>query len=194
MSTKKRRIATYIPPEIEDKFQAFKQERGVGDSQALILVLTEFLGVSQKVAFSGNSLEELKSELLNELKSELSGETEKIEAKLDKEISRLKSELLNKPLSEAELKNAGKFSEQQELSVPVAEVTGLGAEEEGLSARKLSVILSFDRKILGAKAKSSTKEEFASFTKAKHPEGIAWEYREDEKYYPLPPSLSEGES
>jgi uncharacterized protein (DUF934 family) len=49
MPTSKNRIAAYLPPEVDEKFQAFKQERGVGDSQALILILTEFLEVSQEV-------------------------------------------------------------------------------------------------------------------------------------------------
>jgi hypothetical protein len=78
MPTAKHRIAAYLPPEVDEKFQAFKQERRVGDSQALILILTEFLEVSREVAhYSSLDIEALKSELLSELNtkfSELKGE------------------------------------------------------------------------------------------------------------------------
>ena len=68
MPTDKHRIAAYLPPEVDEKFQAFKQEKGVGDSQALILILTEFLEVSREVAHDSSlDIEALKSELRSEL-------------------------------------------------------------------------------------------------------------------------------
>jgi hypothetical protein len=84
MSTVKHRIAAYLPSDVDEKFQAFKQERGVGDSQALILILTEFLGVSQEMSHSNSlDIDALKSELLSEL---------------ELRFSELKSELSSKPL------------------------------------------------------------------------------------------------
>lgn len=84
MPTDNRRVATYLPKEINDRFTAFKNERGIkGDSQALIVILSEFLGVSQQVSHqvdSGltqrveileNKLIVLKDELLSELTSKL---------------------------------------------------------------------------------------------------------------------------
>lgn len=195
MSTKKRRIATYIPTEIEDKFQAFKRERGVGDSQALILILTEFLGVSQEVAYLSESLEMIKNELLSELKSELVKETEKLEAELNKRIGELKSELLSKPLLEVDIKSADKPFDQQELSIPVVEASDSnGVSEKGLTGTELSRRLSYDNSNLGKKAKQSTKEEFAKWSQERDPEAIGWELRKDKRYYPLPASLSEGEA
>jgi hypothetical protein len=195
MSTKKRRIATYIPTEIEDKFQAFKRERGVGDSQALILILTEFLGVSQEVAYSSELLEKIKSELLNELKSELVKETEKLEAELNKRIGELKSELLSKPLSGLKSEKVGKPSKQQELSIPDVEATNLGDCPGGkLTGTELSRRLKYDSSNLVKMAKKSTKEEFAKWSQERDPEAIGWELREDKRYYPLPASLSEGEA
>ena len=44
MPTDKHRIAAYLPKEVDEKFQAFKKEREVGDSQALVLILSEFFG------------------------------------------------------------------------------------------------------------------------------------------------------
>jgi hypothetical protein len=93
MPTDNRRIATYIPKEIDDRFQAFRQEKGVSESKALILLMSEYFGVSQQVAYSSDSplakqIEELSS-LVSELKSELS-------TKIGEErISELKSELLS---------------------------------------------------------------------------------------------------
>jgi hypothetical protein len=186
MSTKKRRIATYIPTEIEDKFQAFKNEREVGDSQALILILTEFLGVSQQVAYLSNSLEKVKSELLTELKSELLKEAENLEFELNKKISELKSELLDKLLPEVELEIVDKPYNKQKLSVPVVEVTdSSNLFEKGLKGIELSKRLIFDDSGLAKNVRKFTKEEFADWSRKKDPKGIAWERREDKKYYPL---------
>lgn len=49
MPTENRRVATYLPKEIDSAFQAFKDERGIGDSAALILILCERLGVTHSV-------------------------------------------------------------------------------------------------------------------------------------------------
>jgi hypothetical protein len=182
MSTKKRRIATYIPTEIEDKFQAFKREREIGDSQALILILTEFLGVSQQVAHSSNSLENVKNELLTELKSELLKETERLEDKLIGKISELLSELL----PEIKLEATDNACDQQELSIPVIEVTDSNAyQEKGLKGIELAKRFNYDDSVLGRKARESTEQEFADWSKRKDPEGIAWKRRKDKKYYPV---------
>jgi hypothetical protein len=89
MPTAKHRIAAYLPPDVDEKFQAFKEERGIGDSQALILILTEFLEVSEKVSRSSSlDVEALKNELLGEL---------------DFRFSELRGELLSKPLKSVEI-------------------------------------------------------------------------------------------
>lgn len=50
MPTDNRRVATYLPKEIDSAFKAFKNERGIGDSAALILILSERLGVTHSVS------------------------------------------------------------------------------------------------------------------------------------------------
>ena len=50
MTTKNTRVAAYLPPDVEDAFKAFKAERGLGESKALIAILAEYFGVSQEVA------------------------------------------------------------------------------------------------------------------------------------------------
>jgi hypothetical protein len=98
MPTENRRVAAYLPKIIDEQLEAFKVDRGLsGDSPALIAILEEFFGVSQKVAhlsslefeelsteiddlktqtsrLQGKLFSELKSSLLSELRSELSGE------------------------------------------------------------------------------------------------------------------------
>lgn len=50
MPTENRRVATYLPKELDSAFKAFKDERGIGDSAALILILSERLGVTHLVS------------------------------------------------------------------------------------------------------------------------------------------------
>jgi hypothetical protein len=191
MSTKKRRIATYIPTEIEDKFQTFKKEREVGDSQALILILTEFLGVSQKVAFSSESLKEIKSELLSELRSELLKEVSLIEKRLSKKTDEPESEPPKKSLP----KIADKVLGQKELNISVAEAAGSSDfHKKGLTGKALAERLRCDDSELSKVARGKTKENLADFSKKRDPDGIAWKRRDDKRYYPLPASLSEGEA
>jgi hypothetical protein len=131
MPTDKHRIAAYLPKEVNEKFQVFKKERGVGDSQALIIILSEFLEVSHKVAYSDDSLlveriealnrevedlkldvaaglERSKVDLLGELKSELlikiEQETSGREDKISELFSRLKGDLKSELLNELESK------------------------------------------------------------------------------------------
>lgn len=121
MPTQNRRVATYLPLEIDDRLKAFIAERNFkGDSPALIAILSEFFGVSQEVTHQSNSLvaslqsriealEEklihIKAELLSELRTELlehrssSIEQAKAEVK-DELLSELKNESLkSEPVS-----------------------------------------------------------------------------------------------
>jgi ATP-dependent exoDNAse (exonuclease V) beta subunit len=121
MPTDKHRVAAYLPKEVDEKFQVFKTEREVGDSQALILIVSEFLRVSREVTHSNDSLltekiqllgqeiEDLRLDinLLGELKSELLLKIEQEALERNNKISELKSDLLNNIKSElfSELKS-----------------------------------------------------------------------------------------
>lgn len=106
MPTENRRVATYLPKELDDRLKAFIAERNLkGDSPALIVILSEFFGVSQEVAHQGSSdliqriealenrFSELKSELLSELDSKLLNSIGSIERAKDEVEARLLSEL-----------------------------------------------------------------------------------------------------
>lgn len=140
MPTTNHRVAAYLPPDINHRFQIFKKERGIGDSQALITILSEFLGTSpqQEVLMSHTSSlpliemverlsndisdinpitikSELKSELLSELKSELLSE---LLSGINSEVLTLRSEIeasLSELLSELDSKLLNKIVAQDAI-------------------------------------------------------------------------------
>jgi InsA N-terminal domain len=100
MPTQNRRVATYLPPHIDEPFKAFKSQRDIkGDSEALIAILSEYLQVSQEVAYSSSSnlLQRIEAieEKLGSLKSELLSEFQiKLQTPTQPEVSKQESELL----------------------------------------------------------------------------------------------------
>lgn len=105
MPTKNRRVATYLPKEIDDRFSAFKADRGIeGDSQALIAILSEFLGVSQQVAYPvDHSSSFATKDELSELNLKVTQLVEQIQTlgyRLDQVVSRAASELKDELLGE----------------------------------------------------------------------------------------------
>lgn len=58
-----------------------------------------------------------------------------------------------------------------------------------MNGKELGQRLQYDGSSLVKKAKACSSQEFAEWTKKKDPEGIAWERREDKKYYPLPTTV-----
>jgi hypothetical protein len=104
MPTQNRRVATYLPPHIDEPFKSFKSERDIsGDSEALIAILSEYLQVNQEVAYpsSSNLLQRIEAieGKLGSLKSELLSELESLNSKtkLTEPPSSPKDKLLSKP-------------------------------------------------------------------------------------------------
>lgn len=80
MPTANRRVATYLPSDLDDRFKSFIADRNLkGESSALIVILSEFFGVahpvSQKVDYSGF----VSIEQFQELVDKVSALTELIE-------------------------------------------------------------------------------------------------------------------
>jgi hypothetical protein len=172
MPTSKNRIAAYLPPEIDEKFQAFKQERGVGDSQALIMILTEFLGVSHEVSRDSSlDIEALKGELRSELLSEL-----------DFRFSELEGELLSKPL------NLVGISQQESKPVELEAkfIAGAAAPLDlRLTIAQLSERFGCDPSLM-RKQKSKYKDEpekFIAWSKSRDPEGRGWKFDEEARLF-----------
>ncbi len=174
MSTTKHRIAAYLPPEVNDKFQAFKEERGLGDSQALIQILTEFLEVSQQVSYGSSlDIEVLKSELLRELSNEL-----------EFRFNELKSGLLSSSLKSV------KISQESLKGVRVSQES-LDAVEldsefiERLTTAQLSARFGCDS-ALTRKQKSKYKDEpdkFIAWSKSRDPDGWGWRFDEIDRVF-----------
>jgi len=73
MPTQNRRVATYLPKEIDDRLKAFIAERGLkGDSLALIVILSEYFGVSQQMAHKVDYSSFVTQEQFNELAAKVS--------------------------------------------------------------------------------------------------------------------------
>jgi hypothetical protein len=184
MPTNKHRIAAYLPPEVDEKFQAFKQERGVGDSQALILILTEFLEINREISHSSSlNIEALKGELLSELLNEL-----------DFRFGDLRDELLNNSLKSVEIAQKGlKDMKISHDSLVDLKVTQEGLKSVGLESgfiKQLSVAQLSERfgcdSSLVRKQKSKYKDEpekFIAWSKSRDPEGRGWKFDEDIKLF-----------
>jgi hypothetical protein len=93
MPTKNQRVATYLPEAVYERLQAFKSERELqGDSQALITILSEFLGVSQQVAHTVDySAKYVTVEQFNELVSKLKDERPALSESSSELLSKLQA-------------------------------------------------------------------------------------------------------
>jgi DNA-binding transcriptional regulator YiaG len=162
MPTQNRRVATYLPKEIDDRFQEFKIERNLSsDSQALIVVLSEFLGVNQKVAHEVDCSLFVTQKQFNEL-------AEKVE---NIQIEADGSELFHNSLSEL-------FSKFQQLDERIKALDSTQSYQSALSTGELAKRLGIDGSTLshwkstGKKGKSP--DELLKATREKDPDGIGW--------------------
>jgi hypothetical protein len=170
MPTAKHRIAAYLPPDVDKKFQAFKKERGIGDSQALILILTEFLEVSQNVSCSDSlNIEALKSELLGEV---------------EVRFSELRSELFDKPLESVEIVQESLKEVRISHDLLTAVNVDFGMVE------RLTIAEIADRfgctPSLVRKQKNTYKdkpEKFIAWSKSRDPDGRGWKFDEEAKVF-----------
>jgi uncharacterized protein YfkK (UPF0435 family) len=122
MPTQNRRVATYLPPHIDEPFKAFKSQRDIkGDSEALIVILSEYFQVSHEVAYpsSSNLLQRIEAieQKLGSLKSELFDELKSSYLKQTELTSSSKNKLLSKP-KDIEPQSVPLFPEEIQSSLP----------------------------------------------------------------------------
>lgn len=193
MSTQNRRVATYLPPYIDDRLKSFKLERNIkGDSEALIAVLSEYFQVSQEVAYPSSlnllhrieAIEQrlggLKDELLSKLKGELQyvDNQKPVEAKSEPE-----DKLLSKVPGQLEL-----IAEEEKL-----QTQNLNANSNGeLNSKPLLAFALAQRFGLRPNAVAEAKrryknkpEKFVEWLQVHDPDGFAWRYNEETKDYHL---------
>jgi hypothetical protein len=172
MPTENRRIATYLPKGVDEKFQAFKLERGIkGDSHALLTVLSEFLGVAESIAPPMTAQYEELSKQFNGLQSKLTA----LESRL---FSRLKSELL------VELSKSSLLA----ISDPVIEISQSGVREAEFQVHELTYLTGRDLSLrLNIRSDAANRwrpgrdraklpDELLKATRKKDPDGIGWSY------------------
>ncbi|MDJ0706425.1 MAG: hypothetical protein QNJ46_24405 [Leptolyngbyaceae cyanobacterium MO_188.B28] len=117
MATQNRRIAAYLPPEIDQKLKAFKIDAGLAtkrnpnknDSQALIAILSQFFGLNQEPAYS--SAVQLRQDL-----SDLEAKVEQLSSALTEKIAHLEDDF-------AAFKQATADMEETLLNEPKSEPT-----------------------------------------------------------------------
>lgn len=158
MPTKNRRVATYLPKEIDDCFQVFKAGRNIeGDSQALIIILSEFLGVGQNVTHSVDYSNYVTVEQFDNLLAKIEAQEKPIS------VSESNSELLNR---------------LQALESRIEVLEALQGEKLTLTTGELAKRLGIDSSTLshwkstGKKGKSP--DELLKATREKDPDGIGW--------------------
>jgi hypothetical protein len=170
MPTAKHRIAAYLPPDVDEKFQAFKEEKGIGDSQALILILTKFLEVSQEVSCSDSlNIETLRSELLGEI---------------EVRFSELRSELFDESLESVEI--AHESLKEVRINHDSLKAVNIDCEIiERLTIAQLSERFGCDS-ALTRKQKSKYRnepEKFVAWSKSRDPDGRGWKFDEKAKLF-----------
>jgi hypothetical protein len=67
MGTANKRVAAYLPQQVAESFERFKQDRSIGDSQALLQILSEYFAQTSQVA--GGAELQLVNQRLNALES-----------------------------------------------------------------------------------------------------------------------------
>jgi hypothetical protein len=192
MPTENRRIATYLPKGVDEKFQSFKLERGIkGDSHALLTVLSEFLGVTESIVPLMNTQYQELSQQFSNLQTELTS----LESRL---FSRLKSELLSE-LSKAPLLVASDSvigpsqSADRSVEFESEELTRLTGKDLSL---RLGIRSDAANRWRPGRDRAKSPDELLKATRKKDPDGIGWSYLpEVDKFQsekPLPAlSLSE---
>lgn len=201
MPTQNRRVATYLPPHIDEKLEAFKAEQGIkGDSQALLHILSEYLGVSQEVTHlvaydrSSKVFEQIESRLLGRLDSELL----KIKADIKSELlSELRSEpeigvvvSYEDPATPGQLEFIPDISEAEEFSVIDESKGSLPSElpEKNIEGPKTGTELSrrFGLSANAVNNQWNTSKEDAHYlflsSQKKDPDGLGW-VRDSKKQY-----------
>lgn len=191
MATKNRRVAAYLPLEVDKAFIEFKIERGLAteespnrsDSQALIQLMSEFLGVGHSVAYSSESdvlqrLSGLEKEVAH-LKTQVDENQRITKGMKDEVISELTSEL---PSSVPDQMNLLETQSADQGFTPSVDSVPQDLLD-GLSAVNLSKRFKADRGTL-TKYRRMGEKHFLVWSQDKDPDGLAWEFR-DSKYYPV---------
>lgn len=202
MATDNRRVAAYLPPEVDKAFVAFKVERGLAtqedphqnDSKALVQLLSEFLKVAHSVSH------ESESKILGQIAS-LEQRITALELRVDDNqrlAEGVKDELAESLGREVSTSNPGQMSlldvsasdpsgghevgERSSFPLPDKERIP-GNLLEGLGRSEMAKRLQIHPDNLTKKKRQGAKF-FLEWSQSKDPDAIPWVY-EDGKYMPV---------
>ena len=178
MATAKTRVAAYLPPHIEERFNAFKTENGLdNDSKTIVDILSSFFGVAHsvdlEVAHSDQYATVGRVEALEAKVSELLQLINESQAKIEDIVSDVKGELNSE--SKGELLST---IEQIEKRLKVVEkmrrkdetlATGELAERLGMASSTLS-----HWKNPNSKKGGKSPDELLRATREKDPDRVGW--------------------
>ena len=184
MPTENRRIATYFPKDIDDRFSAFKLKRGIrGDSQALLTIVSEFFEVTQEVAHfsSPDLLDRFESleKVVFQIQQELGQIRSVTESSYEQEIQESLEQVISVVPGQLNLLEPG-----IKPSDPVALLSELISEPLFcLTGSELSKRLGLSSKVLSDRRRKRTNAVFIEWSKMIDPDGIGWQYDSEKKAY-----------
>ena len=125
MATQNRRIAAYLPPEIDQKLKAFKIDAGLAtkrnptknDSQALIAILTQFFGLNHEAPYA--SAAELRQNL-----ADLEAKLDRLSAALTDKIAHLEDDLTDLKQAKIDIKETEPTLPKSEAGAAFSTVPG----------------------------------------------------------------------
>lgn len=213
MGTDNRRVAAYLPKEIDDRLKEFIVERGLkGDSPALIEILSEYFGVAhstaQKVDYSGFVRIEQFQELVDKVSAlekrlEASSSEDNLLGKLPSKMRQM-AERLEKVEAVASLRTASLANSSDGESIVVPGQMGLPGLTGGelpvslsdttlqaqstdaiqpLNGHQLSKRFGIAKDSVSGVKRKKTSDDFLKWTKEKDPDGIAWQFNSGDKLY-----------
>jgi len=202
MATDNRRVAAYLPPELDKAFLAFKISSGLAtgdspnqnDSKALVQILSEFLKVSHPVTHFGDSdvvsrlssIEQRLSDLeerVNDNQKLAEGVKEDLASTLNNvPVPAVKGQMSLLDVPEIRTEEGDTFLENVRSSLPSKEripaqlLEGLGRED---IAKRLGI---HPDNI--TKKKKLGNDAFAAWSQSKDPDEIPWKY-DGHRYVPV---------
>ena len=192
MPTENRRVATYLPKELDDRLKAFIAERNLkGDSPALIVILSEYFQVdtlvAQKVDYSDfvtqnqleilssrvDSISERLSELFGNLPDKPFGEAKTVNEHIDAVqpvLIDVEASLASEPLSESPV-DINLDDNSSDLLVENSSHHSI--KDIRFSASQLSKRLVVGKSTISIR-KNDCPEDFAEWSFNKDPDNIPW--------------------
>lgn len=199
MATKNRRVATYLPSDIDEKFKEYKEQKSIdGDSEAIIRILRDYLGVAhQEPEVSYLLLPDLlkRVEALEASMFVTQGQLNDFKNQARKDIAlTISAQPQSKEKAKASA-NANQDSESSNSSDSSPLQLGLVEKSndkvsselsgpDGINGIEMAKHLGVSRGTLSTH-KNKGHDYFAQWSSEKDPDGKSWRCGEDKLYYPL---------